>query len=110
MQADLKAYLAACQFGINMASLGLGWVGEPAVAVLLEPVFQWLGVSGELLHSAAFVVGFLLFSSLHIVVGEEVPKTFAIRMAEPVSVWVAYPALRLSGGFSTQLAVEQGEQ
>jgi CBS domain containing-hemolysin-like protein len=91
IQADLEAYLAACQLGITMASLGLGWVGEPAVAVLLEPLFHAMGVPDAVLHTVAFVVGFLVFASLHIVVGEQVPKTFAIRRAEPVSLWVAYP-------------------
>ena len=91
IQADLEAYLAACQLGITMASLGLGWVGEPAVSALLEPLFQSLGVPDAALHTVAFLTGFLLFSSLHIVVGEQVPKTLAIRRAEPVSVWVAYP-------------------
>lgn len=91
IQHNLEAYLAACQLGITMASLGLGWVGEPAVAVLLEPLFQKIGVPDAMLHSSAFIVGFLIFSSLHIVVGEQVPKTFAIRKAEPVSLWVAYP-------------------
>ena len=91
IQANLEAYLAACQLGITMASLGLGWVGEPAVAALLEPMFRQLGMPDAMLHTTAFIVGFLIFSSLHIVVGEQVPKTFAIRRAEPVSVWVAYP-------------------
>jgi CBS domain containing-hemolysin-like protein len=87
----LEAYLAACQLGITMASLGLGWVGEPAVAALLEPLFRAMGLSEALLHTVAFLVGFLLFSSLHIVVGEQVPKTFAIRQAEPMALAVAYP-------------------
>ncbi len=91
IKKDLEAYLAACQLGITMASLGLGWVGEPAVAALLEPLFHWAGVPDTLLHTSAFLVGFLVFSSLHIVIGEQVPKTFAIRQPEPVSVWVAYP-------------------
>ena len=91
IQANLESYLAACQLGITMASLGLGWVGEPAVAALLEPLFSLLGVPEPVLHTVAFVVGFLVFSSLHIVVGEQVPKTFAIRRAEPVAVWCAYP-------------------
>jgi CBS domain containing-hemolysin-like protein len=91
MQSKLEAYLAACQLGITMASLGLGWVGEPAVAALLEPLFHWAGMPPELLHTSAFITGFLIFSSLHIVIGEQVPKTFAIRQPEPVSVWVAYP-------------------
>jgi len=91
IQHNLEAYLAACQLGITMASLGLGWVGEPAVAALLEPLFHSLGVPDAILHTSAFIVGFLIFSSLHIVVGEQVPKTLAIRKAEPVSLWVAYP-------------------
>ncbi len=95
IQGKLEAYLAACQLGITMASLGLGWVGEPAVAALLEPLFHSLGVPDKILHTSAFVVGFLIFSSLHIVIGEQVPKTFAIRKAEVVSLWIAYP-LRFS--------------
>ena len=91
IQSDLEAYLAACQLGITMASLGLGWVGEPAVAALLEPLFHSLGMPDALLHTSAFIVGFLIFSSLHIVIGEQVPKTFAIRRPEPVALWVAYP-------------------
>ncbi len=89
--ADLEAYLAACQLGITMASLGLGWVGEPAVAAVLEPMFEAMGMPEALLHTVAFLIGFIIFSSLHIVIGEQVPKTFAIRKAEPVAVWCAYP-------------------
>jgi len=88
---DLESYLASCQLGITMASLGLGWIGEPAVSNLLEPVFQRWSMSQETLHTTSFIVGFLVFSSLHIVLGEQVPKTFAIRKPEPVSLWVAYP-------------------
>jgi len=91
MQHNLESYLAACQLGITMASLGLGWVGEPAVAALLEPLFLALGLPEAMLHTTSFITGFLIFSSLHIVVGEQVPKTLAIRQAEPVSLWVAYP-------------------
>ncbi|MDH3761059.1 MAG: hemolysin family protein [Gammaproteobacteria bacterium] len=91
IQANLESYLAACQLGITMASLGLGWVGEPAVAAILEPLFRDLGMSEAMLHTSAFIVGFLIFSSLHIVIGEQVPKTLAIRKAEPVSIWTAYP-------------------
>jgi CBS domain containing-hemolysin-like protein len=91
IQLELEAYLAACQLGITMASLGLGWVGEPAVAALLEPAFHAAGMSEATLHTTAFIVGFVVFSSLHIVVGEQVPKTLAIRKPEPVAVWIAYP-------------------
>lgn len=91
IQENLEAYLAACQLGITMASLGLGWIGEPAVAALLKPLFSLAGISESLTHTVSFILGFLIFSSLHIVVGEQVPKTFAIRRAEQVSLRIAYP-------------------
>lgn len=95
MQKNIEPYLAACQLGITMASLGLGWVGEPTVAALLTPVLEPLGLSNATLHTVSFIVGFLVFSSLHIVVGEQVPKTLAIRKSEDMSIAVAYP-LQLS--------------
>ena len=88
---NVEAYLSACQLGITMASLGLGWIGEPAVASLLTPLLHPLGFGDATVHTIAFIVGFLIFSSLHIVVGEQVPKTLAIRKAEPMTLWVAYP-------------------
>jgi CBS domain containing-hemolysin-like protein len=91
IHGSLEAYLAACQLGITMASLGLGWVGEPTVAALLEPVLEPFGITGQLLHTVSFIVGFIVFSSLHIVIGEQVPKTYAIRKPEPVSLMLAYP-------------------
>ena len=91
MQRSLEPYLAACQLGITMASLALGWIGEPVVAALLEPLLRQWSVPETAIHQIAFVVGFLLFSSLHIVLGEQVPKSFAIRQPEPVSIWVSYP-------------------
>lgn len=91
MQDKMEPYLAACQLGITMASLGLGWIGEPAVAALLEPVLSLWGLSEDAIHQIAFIVGFLTFSSLHIVIGEQVPKSLAIRQAEPVSMLAAYP-------------------
>ena len=91
MMANIEAYLACCQLGITMASLGLGWVGEPTVSALLTPLLTGLGMSDSGLHFTSFLVGFLVFSSLHIVVGEQVPKTLAIREPVPVSQWIAYP-------------------
>jgi CBS domain containing-hemolysin-like protein len=88
---NLEAYLACCQLGITMASLGLGWVGEPTVAAIVRPLLEPLGMPEETIHLIAFLIGFLVFSSLHIVIGEQVPKTFAIRNPEPVSLWIAYP-------------------
>ena len=91
MLGNIEAYLACCQLGITMASLGLGWVGEPTVSALLRPVLLPFGMTESWLHFTSFLVGFLLFSSLHIVIGEQVPKTLAIREPEPVSQWIAYP-------------------
>ncbi len=91
IQQNLEAYLAACQLGITMASLGLGWVGEPTVAALLEPVLSSFGLPAAMIHTIAFLTGFLIFSSLHIIIGEQVPKTFAIRKPEAMSLIVAYP-------------------
>jgi CBS domain containing-hemolysin-like protein len=91
MLANIEAYLACCQLGITMASLGLGWVGEPTVSALLGPLLEPLGMPESALHFTSFMVGFLVFSSLHIVVGEQVPKTLAIREPVPVSQWIAYP-------------------
>ena len=90
LRTYMESYLAACQLGITMASLGLGWIGEPAVAALLSPLFEAAGMSEQLLHTVSFIIGFLVFSSLHIVVGEQVPKTFAIRKPEPVVLACAY--------------------
>ncbi|MCX7866330.1 MAG: hemolysin family protein [Limisphaera sp.] len=88
----LDAYLSACQLGITLASLGLGWIGEPVFAYLLQPVFRWLAVeSPAAQETLAFGVGFSVITFLHIVVGEMAPKSLAIRRAMPVSLWVAYP-------------------
>jgi CBS domain containing-hemolysin-like protein len=91
MLANIEAYLACCQLGITMASLGLGWVGEPTVAAIVTPLLHPLGMSDEAIHLISFAIGFLVFSSLHIVIGEQVPKTFAIRNPEPVTLLIAYP-------------------
>ena len=91
IMGNIEAYLACCQLGITMASLGLGWVGEPVVAALLQPLLEPLGLPEKALHFTSFLTGFLVFSSLHIVIGEQVPKTFAIRQPMPVSQWIAYP-------------------
>ena len=92
VHGQLDAYLSACQLGITLASLGLGWVGEPAFASLLEPVFAFVGVtSEELIHGVSFVVAFSVISFLHIVVGELAPKSLAIRLPESVALWCAMP-------------------
>ncbi|WP_047392024.1 MULTISPECIES: hemolysin family protein [Chitinibacter] len=92
VHSQLDAYLSACQLGITLASLGLGWVGEPAFAGLVAPVFTLLGIDNPvLLHTTSFVFAFTLISFLHIVVGELAPKSMAIRLPEAVSLWTATP-------------------
>ena len=91
MRRQIEAYLAACQLGITMASLGLGWVGEPFVAHLLQPVFAVLELPVAVIETTSFLLGFLIFSALHIVLGEQVPKTFAIRTPEAMARWIAWP-------------------
>lgn len=89
---QLDAYLSACQLGITLASLGLGWVGEPAFAELLEPIFSLLGIhSHEVIKLISFAIAFSLISFLHIVIGELMPKSIAIRQSEKVSLWTAVP-------------------
>ncbi|WP_413439085.1 hemolysin family protein [Sulfuriferula sp. GW1] len=92
VHAKLDAYLSACQLGITLASLGLGWIGEPAFAELLKPLLAWSGVvSPRLIHGIAFFFAFFTISFLHIVVGELVPKSLAIRRTEKVALWTAVP-------------------
>lgn len=89
---DLEAYLSACQLGITLASLGLGWVGEPAFADLLTPILTALGIDNErVIHATAFFAAFFIISYLHIVVGELAPKSMAIRLSERVGLWTAPP-------------------
>ncbi|MDN0077542.1 hemolysin family protein [Crenobacter sp. SG2303] len=92
VHSHLDAYLSACQLGITLASLGLGWIGEPAFAKLLAPLLESLGIqSAKLIHAISFSFAFFTISYLHIVVGELAPKSMAIRRPENVSVWTAAP-------------------
>ncbi|SMC26147.1 Hemolysin, contains CBS domains [Andreprevotia lacus DSM 23236] len=92
VHGDLDAYLSACQLGITLASLGLGWIGEPAFASLLHPVLELAGIhKPEVVHAISFFFAFFTISYLHIVVGELAPKSMAIRMSERVGLWTAAP-------------------
>src|SRR5665647_1920782 len=85
--SNLDAYLSACQLGITLASLGLGWLGEPAIATLLEPLFAGFGGKSLIYtHTIAAVIAFLMISFLHIVLGELLPKSFAIQKAESTAL------------------------
>ena len=90
---DLNSYLSACQLGITLASLGLGWVGEPAVANMLMPVFNLFNLSESTVHSISFVLGFSIITGLHIVLGELAPKSLAIISAEKIAMYTALPLI-----------------
>ena len=92
VHAELDAYLSACQLGITLASLGLGWIGEPAFASLLATLFMSIGItSPQLIHGISFTFAFLIISFLHIVIGELAPKSLAIRNPEGIGLWSALP-------------------
>lgn len=88
----LDSSLSACQLGITLASLALGWVGEPVFAGLLEPVMQAASIESEhLQHTLSFLFGFSAITFLHITAGEQAPKLMAIQHSLPTSLWVARP-------------------
>ena len=88
----LDAYLSATQLGITIASIGLGWVAEPAFHHLLTPLMGMVGITSPRVQSGvAFAVAFLIVTFLHIVFGELAPKSLAIQRSEGVTLWVAYP-------------------
>lgn len=100
VQTYLDEYLSVCQLGITFASIGLGFVAEPAVVRLVEPCIEWLGVFHKdshatfvSAHGIAFTISYLMVSFLHILVGELVPKSIAIRMTERSSLWTAKPMI-----------------
>jgi len=89
---SMDEYLSATQLGITLASLALGWVGEPAFASLFQPLLGGLGALQPLVtHSISASLAFLLITFLHIVIGELAPKTLAIQQAEGVLLWVSLP-------------------
>ncbi len=83
--------LSVTQFGITLASLGLGWVGEPAIATLILPVTQLLGLPDEFGHTIALAVAFTIITSMHIVLGELTPKSMAIANVENIMLAIAFP-------------------
>ncbi len=90
---DLDAHLSTIQLGITMASLGLGWLGEPALAqIIARPLGPLVGQWGEAVtHSLAFAFAFVFITGSHVVIGELAPKSLAIRRAELCALWCARP-------------------
>jgi len=89
----LDVSLSVTQLGITLASLGLGWIGEPAVSKLILPVTEWLGIAPPVGHTMALALGFAIITALHIILGELTPKTFAIQSVERITLAVALPML-----------------
>jgi CBS domain containing-hemolysin-like protein len=89
----LDEYLSACQLGITVTALGLGWIGESTFAEILEPLFVHLSIGTALSHLIAFIISFLLVTFLHVVVGELAPKTVAIQKAELITLTFATPII-----------------
>ena len=87
---NLNAYISATQLGITLASLALGWIGEPVVAHLLEIPLHGL-VSDTVLHTISFTIAFSIITFLHIVLGELAPKTLALERAERTALAIALP-------------------
>ncbi|MBF1696687.1 MAG: HlyC/CorC family transporter, partial [Selenomonas sp.] len=87
----LDSSLSVTQLGITLASLGLGWVGEPAIAVLILPATQHMGLPDEVGHPVALAIAFTLITSLHIVLGELTPKSMAIANVERILLAIAFP-------------------
>lgn len=107
----LDAYLSVCQLGITLASLGLGWIGEPAVAHLLAPLFGLLSITNPaLISSLSIAVGFTIITILHVVFGELAPKSISIQKAESTVLllarpmrffyWLCFPIVMVMNGIS----------
>ena len=90
--SHLDAYLSACQLGITLASLALGWIGEPYLATMIAPAFFKLGITSDaFIHTSAFILAFGAMTSLHITLGEQVPKILAIRNAVGGTLVISRP-------------------
>lgn len=91
--SHLDEYLSACQLGITVTALGLGWLGEPTVEKILHPVFAAMHLNESVTHILSFGIAFALVTFLHVVIGELAPKTVAIQKAEAVTLLFAAPLI-----------------
>nr|WP_245600059.1 hemolysin family protein [Paenibacillus harenae] len=91
--SNLDAYLSACQLGITITALGLGWLGEPTVEKMLLPLFERMELNSDISHILSFLIAFISVTFLHVVVGELAPKTWAIQKAEFISFLTAKPII-----------------
>lgn len=89
--SHLDEYLSACQLGITITALGLGWVGESTIEKILHPLFVLFGLEGQFVSVISFIISFSVVTFLHVVVGELAPKTLAIQKAEQVTLALSGP-------------------
>jgi len=88
----LESYISATQLGITLASLGLGWLGEPFLAQMIQPAFALIGITSPgIITTISFIIAFSLITFLHIVLGELVPKSLAIRKPVELALWLSPP-------------------
>ena len=108
--ANLDRSIAATQLGITLASIALGWVGEPALARMLEPVFRFLpgALGAAATHSVAVGFAFLLITFMHVVFGELIPKTMALQKPDGTALWVARPLVLFAGLTRPLIALMNG--
>lgn len=90
---NLDEYLSACQLGITMTALGLGWIGEPTFQVMLTPLFDYLNLDARLTTILSFIIVFSIVTFSHVVIGELAPKTIAIQKAETIALYLAGPLI-----------------
>lgn len=91
--SNLDEYLSACQLGITITALGLGWLGEPTFDLLLHPLFDLLGLEARVTSVLSFALAFAIVTFLHVVVGELTPKSFAIQKSEELTLRLAGPLI-----------------
>lgn len=90
---NLNTYLSACQLGITLASLVLGWVGEPTISKLLMPIFIFFKLPEVTIHTISIIIGFTVITGFHIVFGELVPKSLSIISSEKIALYTALPLI-----------------
>jgi CBS domain containing-hemolysin-like protein len=90
---NLDEYLSACQLGITVTALGLGWLGEPTVELILHPLLSYFNMPESISGITSFILAFASVTFIHVVVGELAPKTFAIQKAEQVTLIFARPMI-----------------
>ncbi len=91
--SNLDEYLSACQLGITITALGLGWLGEPTIEAILHPVFEYFALPESVTSVLSFIIAFSLVTFIHVVVGELTPKTMAIQKSEAITLAVAKPLI-----------------